>query len=130
MDLVVDTSVVLAVILGEPEREALIAATVDHSLVGPDCIPSEVGNAFSALMKRGRLDLSRSLDGLRAFASVPLRLLPIDLPAALTIASRRRIYAYDAYFIDCALRTGAPLMTLDRRLAAAAAASGANVMEL
>jgi hypothetical protein len=30
------------------------------------------------------------------------------------------IYAYDAYFLDCAARQKAPLLTLDRRLKASA----------
>jgi predicted nucleic acid-binding protein len=30
------------------------------------------------------------------------------------------MYAYDAYFLDCAIRHAAPLLTLDQKLRAAA----------
>ncbi|MDE2887556.1 MAG: hypothetical protein OXR72_05025 [Gemmatimonadota bacterium] len=36
--------------------------------------------------------------------------------------------ANDAYFLDCALRHGAPLLTLDRTLSRAAAALGVNTV--
>lgn len=47
----------------------------------------------------------------------------------LRIADARRIYAYDAYLIHCAEKYGAPLLSLDRGLLAAARAQGVRVME-
>ncbi|MCX6360756.1 MAG: type II toxin-antitoxin system VapC family toxin [Armatimonadetes bacterium] len=130
MQIVTDTSVLLAVILGEPERDRLIAATVGHDLVGPASIPWEMGNAFSAMLKRHRVGLAATLAGADAMGRIPMRLLPVDMRAALIIAADHGLYAYDAYFVECALMLGAPLITLDRRLQEAARRAGARTVEV
>jgi predicted nucleic acid-binding protein len=43
-----------------------------------------------------------------------------DFSHALTLAHQAGMYAYDAYFLDCAIRYNAPLLTLDRILKIAA----------
>lgn len=40
------------------------------------------------------------------------------------------MYAYDAYFIDCAIRHKAPLLTLDRKLKIAAQSLNVQTMEV
>ena len=116
MDLVIDTSAIIAVIVGEPEREGIIQATTGHSLIGPGSIPWEVGNAFSAMFKRDRLTLEEALKGLAIFTSIPLRYVEPDFDMALEISKKADLYAYDAYFLACAIRHKAPLLTLDRKL--------------
>ncbi len=37
-----------------------------------------------------------------------------------TISKQTNMYAYDAYILDCAIRSKASLLTLDRKLIAAA----------
>ena len=39
------------------------------------------------------------------------------------------IYAYDAYFLDCAVRHKAPLLTLDRKLKTAAQNLNVEILE-
>ena len=39
-----------------------------------------------------------------------------DFVNAMTISKQNNIYAYDAYFLDCAIRYKAPILTLDRKL--------------
>ena len=39
------------------------------------------------------------------------------------------IYAYDAYFLECALNLRSPLLTLDRRMKGIAQEIGIQVME-
>lgn len=130
MEIVVDSSVLLAVVLGESERERLVAVTIGHALVGPPCVPWEVGNAFSAMLRRKRLSLGEALDGIAECGRIPLRLVTVDISAALVIAAEHGLYAYDAYFIACALRLSAPLLTLDRRLSGAAIDAGAQIVEV
>jgi predicted nucleic acid-binding protein len=43
-----------------------------------------------------------------------VELAPVDVRAALLLAGHFRIFAYDAYFLQCALETKSPLLTLDR----------------
>jgi len=89
-----------------------------------------VGNAFSAMLRRKRLSLEDALNGIAAYRRVPVRLVDVDLGAALGIAADHGLYAYDAYYIVRALTLSAPLMSLDRRLIEAAIRAGAQTMEV
>ncbi|EFK09913.1 toxin-antitoxin system, toxin component, PIN family [delta proteobacterium NaphS2] len=40
------------------------------------------------------------------------------------------MYAYDAYFLDCAIRHKAPLLTLDKKLKAAANTLNIDTLEV
>ncbi len=120
MDIVIDTSALIAVIVGEPERSKIIELTAGATLIGPGAIPWEIGNAFSAMFKRNRLSLGEAQRGLSVFESIPLRYVEPDFRNALQMSKKINMYAYDAYFLDCALRYRAPLLTLDRQLKAAA----------
>ncbi len=129
MDIVIDTSALLAVIVGEPERDRIVELTSGHTLLGPGAIPWEVGNAFSAMLKQRRLTLTEAQEGLRIFHTVPLRLVRVDFAHALSLAHQAGLYAYDAYFLDCASRHSAPLLTLDRGLKQAARDIGIELLE-
>jgi predicted nucleic acid-binding protein len=130
MDIVIDTSGLLAVILGEPERDRILELTTGHSLIGPGCIPWEVGNAFSAVLKRKKIGLSEAQKGLRIFEAVPIRYMTPDFSEVLSLANRLQIYAYDACFLACSIRHGAPFLTLDRLLKQSAQKVGVDVLEV
>jgi len=130
MDIVIDTSALLAVIVAEPERDKIVKLTSGHTLVGPGSIPWEIGNAFSAMLKQKRLGLVEAQQGMKIFNSIPLRLVRVDLNNAISIAYETKTYAYDAYFLDCAVRHAAPLLTLDRALERAALKLGVKLMEV
>ena len=68
--------------------------------------------------------------GLTIFSGIPLRYVRRDLANALSLAERTNLYAYDAYFLDCASRHSAPLLTLDGTLRRAATAVGLNLIEI
>jgi len=130
MDIVVDTSALIAVIVAEPERDRIVELTASHDLIGPGSIPWEVGNAFSAMLKQSRLALDEVQRGLEIFRSIPLRYVQADLSNSLAIANKTKMYAYDAYFLDCASRHGAPLLSLDRSLNRAAQKLGVALLEV
>lgn len=130
MDIVIDVSAILAVIVAEPERDRVVEMTTGHNLVGPGSIPWEIGNAFSSMLKQHRLSLKVAKRGLAIFQSVPIRYLSVDLENAIAIAHANNLYAYDAYFLDCASRHAVPLLTLDRSLRRAADKIGVHVLEV
>lgn len=130
MGIVIDVSAILAVIVGEPERDRIVEKVTDHQLVGPPSIPWEVGNAFSSMLKQRRLSLKDARQGLAIFQSIPIRYLTVDLENALSMAHNNGIYAYDAYFLDCAARHGAPLLTLDHALEQVAANVGIDILDV
>ena len=130
MELVVDTSVLIAVLTGEPARDQLIARTQGAELLAPSSVHWEIGNAFSALLKRRRLKLPDVQAALTAYGQVPIRFVDVDLASALELADRFGLYAYDAYLMACARRQRAPLLTLDARLGRAAQQAGVEVLEI
>ena len=124
MRVTVDTSAVLAVASGEPAKAALVAATQDADFVAPASLPAEIGNALSAMLRRGRVDERRALDILRAVERIRVELVPIHLGRAVRLSSDLGIYAYDAYVLDCATTTGTALVSIDRGQRTAAERAG------
>lgn len=130
MDIVVDTSALIAVIVGEPERDRIITLTAGNTIIGPGSIPWEIGNAFSAMFKQQRLTLEEAQKGFAIFNTIPIRYINPDFVNAVTMSKQTNLYAYDAYFLDCAARMKAPLITLDRKLLAAANQLYIETMEI
>ncbi len=71
--LVIDTSALLAVLLNEPARPALISATEGYGLVGAPTLPWEVGNALVAGFRRNRLSASQVRQAWASYQTVPGR---------------------------------------------------------
>ncbi len=130
MPVIVDSSVVLAVVLAEPERHRIIDATRGLELCSPEILPYEVGNALSAMVRRQRLATTAALAAWRSFSMIPVRLLACDISAALQLAVARKIYAYDAYFLQTANKSGQTLFTLDRAMQRIAADLGIETIEV
>jgi predicted nucleic acid-binding protein len=130
MIVAVDTSVVMAAVLNEPGKDALVEVTTGADLQSAPSLPWEVGNALSALFRRGRIDLALAEAALVSFSRIPIRLVDVDLAASLAIADEFGIYAYDAYVLDCALRHRSPLLSLDSRQCEVAGQLGIEVIEV
>ena len=130
MDLVVDASVLIAVILNEPPKDQLIAVTRGATLIAPTSLPWEVGNALSAAMRRNRLAPKQAQIAIDAYRQIPIRLVDIDLKDAVALAGELKIYAYDAYMLQTARFAGCPLLTLDARQRELATQIGLNVLIL
>lgn len=130
MDIVVDTSVVVAVIVHEPQRDALIRLTTGADLLAPASVHWEIGNAFSAMVKRNRIELDQALQAIAAYRQIPIRYVDVELEDTLAIAERYAIYAYDAYLIRCGLKFSAPLLSLDKGLQQVAKQAGVHTIEV
>ena len=129
MELVADTSTIIAVIANEPEKPLLIAKTQGYDLVAPRSLYWEIGNAFSVMIKRGRITLHQATAAIEIYQQIPIELVDVELKPALEIVEKHKVYAYDAYMIACAYDRGCPLLTLDGGLAYAAKAAGLEVWE-
>ncbi len=129
MKLVVDTSVVVAVLVSEPERRVLAKAVRGAELIAPASLHWEVGNALAAMLRRRRIPGTAVPAALATYARIPLRRVEVDLGAALALAERHRLCAYDAYVLACAVEQKCGLVTLDRGLRQAARAAGVAVVE-
>jgi predicted nucleic acid-binding protein len=116
MRITIDTSVVLAVVLNEPEKAGLIEITQDADLVAPISLHWEIGNAFSLMFKKRRITYKEALAALKAYQEIPIETIAIDIENALEISHDFNIYAYDAYMLACAAESKSSLLTLDRHL--------------
>jgi predicted nucleic acid-binding protein len=130
MGIVIDTSALIAVIVGEPERGKIIGVTAGNSLIGPGSIPWEIGNAFSAMFKQGRLSLDDAQKGVEIFRNIPIRYVETDIANALKLSKEVNMYAYDAYLLDCAIRYKSPILTLDQKLMVAAQSIKVDTLEI
>ncbi len=130
MHFVIDTSAVISVITNESHRETIVRVTRGAELLAPASLHWEIGNAFSAMMRRGRIGRSAAIKALQAYQQVPLRLLDVDLGVSLRIVEETGLYAYDAYVLACARSHRAPVLTIDKGLAEAARKIGIAIVEV
>lgn len=130
MKFVVDASVIIAVIANEPEKEQLIEITKGADLLAPSSIHWEIGNAFSAMINRGRVSLEQALDAIEIYRQIPIRFTEVELENTLAIVAELGIYAYDAYLLRCAIKYQTALITLDRKLAQVAQEINIDVVEV
>ena len=129
-NIVVDTSVIIAVIANEPTKPTLIRLTKGADLIAPHSVHWEIGDALSAMFKRGRITVAQALQAVKAYRTIPIRLVDVELEQSLRIADTLGIYAYDAYLIRCALKYKSPLLSLDQRLVNSAKRMKARVIEV
>ena len=129
-NILIDTSALIAVIAYEPEKGKLIALVEGFSLIAPKSVYWEIGNAFSAMLKRGRITLRQVERALVAFNEIPVRYVDVDLHESLVVAGQHGIYAYDAYLLASAMRYKAPLLTLDRQMVRMATEMCIDVLEV
>lgn len=130
MKIVVDTSVIVAVIANEPEKTALIEMARGSELVAPQSVHWEIGNAFSAMLKRKKLTSGEATRALKVYGRIQIRFLDVELEQSLRIADEQGIYAYDAYVLRCAQKHRSPLISLDQSLLACAKRIGIQVKEV
>lgn len=127
---VVDTSVVLAVLLHEPERNAILKRTRGKRILVAPSLGWEVGNALVALVRRRKADAGAIERAWRSFDRIPLTFTRCDILASLRLAAETGLYAYDAYVIEAARAAGASLLTLDKKQRAVAVERGVDILEI
>jgi len=113
MDILLDASAIMAIILNEPNRDKVIDMTENAILLCPEIISFEIGNALINLLKKRKITEKELLEGYRNFTSIPIRNVKVDIEKALKIACKYKIYAYDAYYLEVAYRLKLPLVTFD-----------------
>ena len=113
MDIILDASAIMAVILNETNRDKVIRLTKDALLLSPEVISFEIGNALMNLYKKQKITEEELLEAYRKYTLLPVRIIKVDIEKALKIACKYKIYAYDAYYLEIACRLKLPLITFD-----------------
>ena len=129
MKIIADTITFIAVSLNEPEKDSIIQLTQGHDLIAPDILPFEIGNALTAMMKKNSLKKEDVASAWEVVQQIPVELRHTDIKSALRIAIKFNIYAYDAYFLECAENLRSPLLTLDIGLKRVARELGITILE-
>jgi len=133
MVMVLDCSVVATSLFEEEDGIDYADIVMDKlGLGGEACVPAhwpvEIGNAIAMSERRKQhstADRSRFLGNLSSLNITIEEDDPIDLlRRVLPIASEYRLTAYDAAYLELAMRKGLPLATLDKELARAAKRAG------
>ena len=129
MKIIADTNTFIAVALNEPEKDFIIQLTEGCELVAPEVLPFEIGNALTVMMKKNVLQADEVASSWEIVQHIPVDLRHIDIKSALKIATKFNIYAYDAYFLECAGSLRSPLLTLDRGMKMIAREIGITILE-
>jgi predicted nucleic acid-binding protein len=109
-------------LLGELTRQTALVPVLWHT---------EVANVLLVAERRGVVREAQVLDYLHRLVGLPIVTddAPVSTRQALVMALARehRLSAYDATYLELALRTGSALASFDARLVAAARAAGGAV---
>lgn len=130
MNMVIDTSAIIASVMRGPERDALAEAASGHVLIAPGFVRWEVCQALSVMIRQKGIDVVEARRGMEILDNIPLRYVDVDMAQVLSIASRMKGVAADAFLLETAIRYNAPLLTLDRSLSRAAESLGIDVVRL
>lgn len=128
--IVIDTSAIVAVLVNEPTRPAIVQVTQGTELIAPASVHWEIANAFSAMFKQNRLTLDEAITALHSYFQIPIRFVDVELKDSLTLAYQFNLYAYDAYLIRCAQKYKALLLSLDKSLLTVAQQTGVSIIEV
>lgn len=116
---VVDCSVLSALLWAEPAADDAAARLAGRSLHAPSLLRYELANVARNKARSGvPAEVARA--GLEAFAEQKLALRDIELVRLFDAAQRLALTAYDAAYLCLAADLRAPLITFDQRLAEAA----------
>lgn len=117
---VVDASAFAALLFAEPEAEAIAQRLQDARLAAPPLLDFELANVCLTKMRRHRSQREALRTAFRLAHRLRVQTIAVDHEAALDLAEATGLTTYDASYLWVARMLGAELVTLDRKLAAAA----------
>ncbi len=132
MAFVLDASVTAAWCFADEESvvaDVAMQRLLDDEAMAPALWSMEIRSILIVNERRGRIDTADADAFLRDLDSLPIRVRhDADLRALLGLARKHHLTAYDATYLDLAVRTSAALATLDRSLAHAARTEGVRLI--
>lgn len=137
MSLVLDASAALAWIFErtDPDEIALADQLLDEIATQPVRVPGlwhlEVANALLVAERRGVAKEAEVIDYRQRLARLPIITDDIEIAARqemiMALGRQFQLTAYDATYLELALRNGSTLATFDARLAAAMKQAGGKI---
>ena len=117
---VVDASALGALLFGEPDGPAVAARLRNARLVVPALLPFEVANVCLKKLRRHRDQRHALIAAFGMLDRMAVDVVEVDHGGALALAERSGLTSYDASYLWLARRMSTELVTLDRKLQAAA----------
>lgn len=128
----VDCSATAAWVLADEDSESAdvaLEAVVEHGALAPALWWAEIRNVLLRSEGLGRISPGDTESALASLAELRIRLDHAPRgPEVLRLARAYGLTAYDAVYLELALREGRSLATLDRKLAAAAEGEGVGTI--
>jgi predicted nucleic acid-binding protein len=137
VSIVLDASIVMSWRFEDEKTEAA-EAVLDHvgryGALAPSLWPLEVANALLVAVRRRRISPTYVETSLRELAKLNVKIDPDTAAHAwkstMSLAQAHGLTGYDAAYLELAHRRQMPLASLDRKLRAAGAASGLELLGL
>jgi predicted nucleic acid-binding protein len=120
--IVVDASAIAAVIFNEPERDDVLKKLTNRAFHAPSFLQSELANVAVKKARRNPTNEAHYMTALAELDLLPMTFHSVNAREVAALAMRTQLWAYDASYLWLALSLGMPLVTLDTRLEAVAAA--------
>ena len=117
---VVDTSALAALLFGEPDAEDVAARLDGARFAAPGLLGFELANVCATKCRRHPGQRGALLAAFRLRERLAIQEIAVDHAGALEIALATGLTAYDASYLWLARQLGAELVTLDKKLRAAA----------
>lgn len=118
--LVVDASVLGAVIFPEDGSRAAQAWILGRRLFAPQLLDFEISNVACQKVRRRAVQPERATQALMDFEDLGIERLEVPTRESFALAQRYDLSGYDASYLWLASHLQAPLATFDARLGAAA----------
>ncbi|MEH2122738.1 type II toxin-antitoxin system VapC family toxin [Nostoc sp.] len=135
MQFVLDCSVAISWCLVDENDDyanAILAMMPDSEAFVPGIWSLEIANTLVVAERRNRITQEQSKQAIALLQSLLIQVDPVTdakaLDATLKLARQEALAAYDAAYLELALRLQLPLATLDTRLAEAATRCGVGLV--
>ena len=132
---VLDNSVVMAWYFEDEANDytaEILQSLAESEALVPTIWPLEVANVLLVGERKGRSTEARTSRFIALLDALPIRVdaatSQLALSGILTLAREQRLSAYDAAYLDLAMREGVSLATQDKALRRAAAACGVELL--
>jgi predicted nucleic acid-binding protein len=119
---VADASALACIVFGEAEAPTVVEKLGRARLLAPALVTYELASVCLKKIRRAPKERAAYLAGLELAGCMQVELVEVPATAAIEIAEATSLTVYDASYLYVARQFGAELVTLDRKLARAAAA--------
>lgn len=134
--LVIDASVSGGWLFGDEVSayaDAVLSTVTDTGAMAPCLWPYEIANMLAQAERRGRMTVDEVSQAARWIEALRVEVEPAHPTRALPVLTRTArehgLSAYDASYLDLAVRTRSSLATLDATLRQAAARAGVPIFD-